>query len=126
MDTVIAPALAVEQLQWAGQLNSMGNEVTGAAIGAIVINSKRLDALPGDMRELVQSTGKLAAGALTEKIKEADKAAFTRLSGKLKTYDLDSSGKEAFTSTFKQVRERLAQGTFSADLVKAIEAAGGL
>ncbi len=126
VDTVIAPALAVEQLQWAGQLNSMGNEVTGAAIGAIVINSKRLDALPGDMRELVQSTGKLAAGALTEKIKEADKAAFTRLSGKLKTYDLDSSGKEAFTSTFKQVRERLAQGTFSADLVKAIEAAGGL
>lgn len=121
VDTVVSPALAVEQLQWAGQLDQVSNQITGAAIGAIVINEKRLGNLPGDLRTIVVDTGAIAAKALTDKIKTSDSDAFNRM--KLKKFDVDKS---AFDSTFKEVRKRLAQGTFTADLVSALESAAGV
>lgn len=121
IDTVVSPALAVEQLQWAGQLSQVSNQITGAAIGAIIVSDKRLGSLPGDLRTIVTDTGAIAAKALTEKIKAADSEAFTRM--KLKKYDVD---KDAFNATFKEVRKRLAQGTFAADLVSSLESAAGV
>lgn len=123
VDTLISPALAVEQLQWAGQLNQASNQIAAPAIGAIIMNNKRLESLPGDLRTIVVDTGKVAAKALTEKIKAEDTAAFERMKGKLTTFDLDES---AWNKTFKEVRSRLRQGTFTAELMDKIEAAGGV
>jgi TRAP-type C4-dicarboxylate transport system substrate-binding protein len=123
IDTVVAPALAVEQLQWAGHLNGAGEQVMGPAIGALIMSTKRLDSLPGDLRTIVKDTGAIAAKALTEKIKAEDTAAFERMSKKMTVFKVDEA---EFTKTFKEVRKRLAQGTFSADLVKKIEEAGGV
>lgn len=123
IDTVISPALAVEQLQWSGQLNSMANQKIGAAVGAIIMNKKRLDGLPADLRTIVVDTGAIAAKALTGKIKEADNAAADRMSKKMKTFDVNE---DEFKKTFKEVRSRLGQGTFSPELIKKLETAAGL
>lgn len=125
IDTIVSPALAVEQLQWASHLDGMSSQTVGAAIGALIMSSKRLDALPGDLRTVVMDTGAIAAKGLTEKIKEADKRAAERFTEKNKAnvYEIDES---AFKETFKSMRTKLAQGTFDAKLLEAMETAAGL
>ncbi|MBL8742211.1 MAG: TRAP transporter substrate-binding protein DctP, partial [Myxococcales bacterium] len=123
VDTLVAPALAVDQLQWGGHLDHVAEQVSGAAIGAIIMSNKRLDSLPGDLKTIVVDTGAVAAKALTEKIKAEDSAAFDRMSKKMTVFKTDE---DAFKKVFASTRSRLSQGTFSADLVKKLEAAGGL
>lgn len=123
VDTVNAPALAVEQLQWAPQLNQGGEQVFGCAIGALVVQSKRLGSMPGDLRTIILDTGAVAAKALTVKIKDEDAAAWDRMTKKMTKFSVDEA---AFNKSFKEVRKRLRQGTFAGDLVTKIEEAGGV
>ena len=90
---------------------------------ALEMESELIEALPGDLRTIVKDTGAIAAKALTDKIKAEDTASFDRMMKKMTKYSVDAG---EFEKTFKEVRKRLAQGTFSAELVKKIEQAGGL
>ena len=116
-----APALASEQLQWASKLDTITEDVSAAAIGALVLSSKRLDALPADLKQIVLDTGKIAAGALTKRIRDEDAAAYKRMSGKMTVTKLSPDEKTRWDAIYKQTRQRLAQGTFSADLVTKLE-----
>lgn len=123
IDTINAPALAVEQLQWGGHLNGASEQVLGPAIGAIIMSNKRLESLPGDLRTILKDTGAIAAKALTEKIKSEDSASFDRMMKKMTSFKVDEG---EFNRTFKEVRKRLSQGTFTPELVKKLEEAGGV
>jgi TRAP-type C4-dicarboxylate transport system substrate-binding protein len=123
VDTINAPALAVEQLQWAPQLNQAGEQVTGCAVGALVVQSKRMASLPGDLRTIILDTGAVASKALSGKIKDEDSAAWERMTKKMSKFSVDEA---AFNKTFKEVRKRLRQGTFDGKLVSKIEEAGGV
>ena len=116
-----APALASEQLQWASKLDTITEDVSAAAIGALVLSSKRLDALPADLKQIVLDTGKIAAGALTKRIRDEDAAAYKRMSGKMTVTKLSPDEKAKWDGVYKQTRQRLAQGTFSPDLVTKLE-----
>jgi TRAP-type C4-dicarboxylate transport system substrate-binding protein len=118
VNVVTAPSLAAEQLQWTSKLDHINEEVAGSAIGAVVLSSKRLDGLPGDLRAIVLDTGKIAASALTKRIRSEDAASFGRLKGKMTVVTSDAARWEGI---FKQVRQRLAQGTFSPDIVSKLE-----
>jgi TRAP-type C4-dicarboxylate transport system substrate-binding protein len=122
VDVVIAPALAAEQLQWASKLDTIVADNAGMAIGALVISSKRLAALSEENRNIIMDTGKVAAGALTKRIRAEDDAAFGRLKGKMTVVNLSDDEKNRWDGVFKQVRQRLAQGTFSPDLISKLEA----
>ena len=121
IDVVIAPPLAAEQLQWASKLDTIGAEVSALAIGALVFSSKRIDALPADLRAIVLDTGKIAADALTKRIRTEDDAAFARLKSKMTVVSLSTDEQNKWQAIFKQVRQRLAQGTFSPELVARLE-----
>jgi TRAP-type C4-dicarboxylate transport system substrate-binding protein len=123
VDTVNAPALAVEQLQWGAQLNQVSKQVTGVGVGALVLSGGRLRSMPGDLRSILVDTGAIASRALGDRIKNEDEAAFTRMSGKMTVFEVDEA---AFKQVFKTVRDRLKQGTFSAELVKKIEEIAGV
>ncbi|MEO7326994.1 MAG: TRAP transporter substrate-binding protein DctP [Minicystis sp.] len=121
IDIVTAPSLAAEQLQWSSKLDTITSDVTAAAIGALVFSTKRLDALPADLKAIVMDTGKIAAGALTKRIRSEDAAAYGRMSGKMTVVTLTADEKSKWDSLFKQVRQRLAQGTFDPGLVAKLE-----
>jgi TRAP-type transport system periplasmic protein len=91
------------------------------AIGALVISSKRLAALSEENRNIINETGKFAANALTKRIRQEDDAAFARIKGKMTVTDLSGDDRAKFDSLFKQTRDRLKQGTFSADLINKLE-----
>lgn len=125
VNIVTAPALAAEQLQWASKLDTIVSDISALAIGALVFSSKKLDALPADMKTILTDTGKAAANALTKKIRSEDAAAYTRMAGKMKVVTLTADERTKWNSIFKQVRQRLAQGTFDPALVAKLEQLAG-
>jgi TRAP-type C4-dicarboxylate transport system substrate-binding protein len=121
VDIVIAPALAAEQLQWSSKLDTIVSDVAGMAIGALVLSSKRLASLSEENRNIITETGRFAATALTKRIRTEDDAAFARMKGKMTVVDLSGDERGKWDSVFRQTRDRLKQGTFSADLVNKLE-----
>ena len=122
IDIVNAPSLAAEQLQWASKLDTINEDVSAMAVGALVLSSKRLESLPENLRTILVDTGRIAANALTKRIRAEDDAAFARMKGKMTVVSLSSDERAKWDAIFKQTRTRLAQGTFSADLVSRLEA----
>ena len=121
INVINAPCLAAEQLQWAGKLDNITDAVSATAIGALIFSQKRMDALPADMKTILTDTGKVAATALTTKIRSEDDAAFGRLKAKMTVNSLSDDDKSKWAAIFKQARQKLAQGTFSQDLVTKLE-----
>lgn len=121
VNIVNAPALAAEQLQWASKLDHIVADVSASAIGALVFSSKRMAALPEDLRTILMDTGKVAASALTKRIRGEDDAAFGRMKGKMTVVTLSADDKSKWDGIFKQVRQRLGQGTFDAALIARLE-----
>ena len=125
INIVIAPALAAEQLQWSSKVDHIVSDSSGFAIGALVMASKKLDSLPADLKTILADTGKVAAAALTKRIRDEDAAAFGRMKGKMTVIDLTADEKGKWQSIFKQVRTRLGQGTFPSDVVSKLEGMSG-
>lgn len=125
INMVTAPALAAEQLQWASKLDTITSDISALAIGALVFSSKKLDSLPADMKTILTDTGSFAANALTKKIRSEDAAAYKRMAGKMTVVTLTADEKAKWGGIFKQVRQRLAQGTFDPALVSKLEQLAG-
>jgi TRAP-type C4-dicarboxylate transport system substrate-binding protein len=121
INVINAPCLAAEQLQWAGKLDNINDAASATAIGALVFSQKRIDALPADLKTILTDTGKVAASALTTKIRSEDDAAFGRLKGKMTVTTPSADDKTKWEAIFKAARQKLAQGTFSSDLVTKLE-----
>lgn len=121
IDIVNAPSLAAEQLQWSSKLDTIVSDVSALAIGALVFQSKRIDALPADQKAIVMDTGKIAANALTKRIRSEDAAAYGRMSSKMTVVTLSADEKSKWDAIFKQTRQRLGQGTFDPGLVAKLE-----
>jgi TRAP-type C4-dicarboxylate transport system substrate-binding protein len=117
VDVLSAPALAAEQLQWAPKLDHISEEAIVFAIGGMVFATKRLEALPEDLRAILNDTGKVAAAALSARIRTEDAAAFARLRAKMTVVKLTDAERDQWAAVFKEVWKRLAQGTFPPALV---------
>ena len=125
LDVISAPSLAAEQLQWAPELDHIGKDSTVIAIGGMVWSKKRLDGLPGDLRKILEDTGKVAEDALRKKIRNEDDLAFDRLSKKMTVVELSDAEREVWKGVFKRVIARLKQGTFEPDLVDRVVGMSG-
>lgn len=126
INTITVPALASTQLQWWSHVDHMTDEVAGVGIGGLMMSTKRLDALPGDMRELLSSTGKKAGGMLTERIRKEDDKAYKMLKGRLKVVSLTAGESKIWKTKFSEVRTRLGQGVFAPALIHKLENLAGL
>jgi TRAP-type C4-dicarboxylate transport system substrate-binding protein len=121
INIVNAPSLAAEQLQWSSKLDTINEDVSAMAIGALVISSKRIEGLAEDQRTILIDTGRIASNALTKRIRAEDDAAFARMKSKMTVVSLSADEKSKWDAIFKQTRTRLKQGVFSADLVDKLE-----
>ncbi|NUP09037.1 MAG: TRAP transporter substrate-binding protein DctP [Polyangiaceae bacterium] len=123
LDVVTAPTLAAEQLQWTPHFDHISNESTLMAIGGMAWSKKRIDSLPGDLRTVLQDTGKIAQEALKKKVRAEDDEAFERLKKKMTVVELSADEQKAWRDVFIKVGERLKQGTFDPKLVDKLVAA---
>jgi TRAP-type C4-dicarboxylate transport system substrate-binding protein len=121
IDTMITPALAAEQLQWAPRLDHINTVTTGFNIGAVVLSQKQLEQLSADQREIVTSTGKQAAAALTQRIRQADDEAYGRMKKKMKTHTPTGAEEAEWKKVFKAACQRL-KGALPGDVLTKIGA----
>ena len=103
----LKPALAAEQLQWASRLTNLNSAGVSYSTGAVVMSKKELDRLSADQREIVSSTGKQAAEALTAKIRKADDDALGRLKKKMTVHDPSDAEKAEWKKVFKKACSNL-------------------
>lgn len=66
-------------------------------------------------------TGKVAANSLRNKIRVADSAALTRIKSTMTSIALSADERSKWNGMFTTTRQKLAQGTFSPDLVAKLE-----
>lgn len=121
INALFATCLGAEQLQWAGKLDNFADEPVATAIGALVFSVKRINDLPAALKTILTDTAKVGASALTTKIRSEDDAAFARLKSKMTLTKLADDDKSKWEAVFKQARQKLAQGTFSSELVTKLE-----
>ena len=126
INALTASALAVEQLQWGSELTNVNEDIPACAIGAVVVTSAKMKALPGDLRTILTDTGAIAAKALGQKVKDEDAAAYKRLTAKMTVVKTSDSEKAAWDKVFKETRKRLGQGTFEPTLIAKVEKIGGV
>jgi len=115
-------ALAAEQLQWSSRLDHLNLMVVAPNIGGMVLSKAKLDALKPEHRAVVVETGRLAARALTDRIRKEDAAALARLQKRMTVVEPTGPEKEAWAKVFAEARGRLARGTFAPELMKEAEA----
>jgi TRAP-type C4-dicarboxylate transport system substrate-binding protein len=105
------PALAAEQLQWAGKITHVNSMVTGAGVGGLVFAVDKINALPADLKDALLETGKVAGQALTGRIRREDAAAYDRLTKKTEVYNPSPAEIAAWQQIFGQVRSELCGST---------------
>lgn len=121
VDMVSSSALASEQVQWTSRLDHLNLMVVAPNIGGIVVSRARLDALSPQGRAAVVDTARVAARALTERIRGEDAAALDRLKKRMTVIEPTPEELAAWQKVFKETRARLAKGTFPAALVQQVE-----
>lgn len=117
LDFASAPTLAAEQLQWISNFDHIGDESAIMAIGGMAWSKKRIDALPGDLRTILQDTGRIAGEALKKRVRDEDDAAFERASKKMTVVKLTDAERAEWETLFKKTIEKLKQSEFPSDLV---------
>lgn len=121
VEVLSAPALAVEQLQWAPHLDHVAADTSVVALAGVLWSKKRIDALPGDLRTVLLDTGAVAAKAFSKSASADDDASFARLSTSMTTVTLSQEERDLWSVVFKKTRERLAQGTFDPSWLDRLE-----
>lgn len=125
VNTLLHPAGLAEKAQWTSKLDHITDLVVGTAIGASVISSKTLQALPADLQAILTDTGKVASSTMTKRIRSEDDAAFGRLKTKYTVVAPTHEELATWSTTFRATRQKLAQGTFPAELVNRLEGMAG-
>jgi TRAP-type C4-dicarboxylate transport system substrate-binding protein len=122
---VLAPGLAVEQLQWAQHLDHATNWNLVCVIGGTVFRTASLDALPTDLRTTFIDVQARVGEVLTKFVRKDDEAAFARVSKKMQIQNLDAADRDAWSSLTKEAVRRLSQSAFPRPLVEKIAALAG-
>jgi TRAP-type C4-dicarboxylate transport system substrate-binding protein len=114
IDLVTVPPLVAEQLQWASRLDTMGDDVAGIGIGALVFSSARYRAVPADAQQIIADTGRIAGAALTQRIRAEDDAALVRLQARMTHYRLTAAEQAEWEKLFVETAKRLRGAVFDA------------
>jgi TRAP-type C4-dicarboxylate transport system substrate-binding protein len=113
VDVVMAPPLGAEQLQWSSRVDTISTQTLAFAIGAILMSSARLAALPPKIRDVVLARGAETATRLTKSIRNIDGAAFARMKQTKHAYDPTPQDVSEWREVFKKVAQELRGSVFT-------------
>jgi TRAP-type C4-dicarboxylate transport system substrate-binding protein len=125
VNIVNAPALAAEQLQWTPYLDHVASRSSVCAIGGSLFRTKALEALPADMREMLDDLQARMTKANKKRIRRMDDAAYKRLTKKMKVVDLSDDDVKEWRKVLIPAVKQLSQGTLDKGLVERVLKATG-
>ncbi len=113
INVLVVPPLAAEQLQWASRVTDINTQTIAFAIGAFIMSTPRLQALPPKLREVMMSHGAEMSDKLQSTIRNADAAAYARMKATKKTYDPTDAERHEWAKVFTKVCRGLRGTVFS-------------
>ena len=125
VNVVVAPPLAAEQLQWSGRVTNVSSLTVAFAIGAVILSSPRVQALPPALRDTLLARGAAMTERLTHSIRNLDAQAFARMkASKGLTEPTDAERKE-WRDIFARVAQQLRGNVFTPALFdRVVQLAG--
>lgn len=120
IDSINAPALAAEQLQWTPYLDHVSDQVSVCAVGGMVFKTKSLDELPPDLLKIFNDLQERASKTQLDRIRKLDEEAYQRLLTKMTLVKMTEAERAEWEKLLKKVVKELARGTFDKALVNKV------
>jgi TRAP-type C4-dicarboxylate transport system substrate-binding protein len=124
-NVVLAPSLAVEQLQWAPYLDHVTDWTLVCVIGGTVFRKAAIEALPPDLRTTFLDIQTKVGELQTRLVRKDDDEAFARMSKKMQLSAPTAADRTAWETLTHEVVKRLSQSTFPKDLVQKVATLAG-
>jgi TRAP-type C4-dicarboxylate transport system substrate-binding protein len=122
INVLMAPPFAAEQLQWASRVDHISTQTVAYAIGALIMSSARLNALPPAVKDAILAKGKEASVLLNRKVRDLDAQAFARMKATKKSYEPTPSDVAEWAPIFVQVSKQLRGTVFTPALFDKVVA----
>lgn len=120
IDSINAPALAAEQLQWTPYLDHVSDQVSVCAVGGLVFKAGALEALPADLLQTFDELQKRASQTQLDRIRKLDQEAYDRLLTKMTLVKMTQAERDVWEKLLRKVVKGLARGTFDKALVNKV------
>ena len=113
IQVLTVPPLAAEQLQWASRVTDINTMTSAFVIGAIIVSTPKLQGLPDNLKNALNTRGAETADRLTRSIRNLDAQAFARLKASKNAYEPNDAEKGEWKDVFAKVRASLRGAVFS-------------
>ena len=121
IDAVVTSALAAVALQWHAKLSFVTKRVLGPLVGGLVINTKKWDSIPEDIRNTLLNEIRTNYEGDSKNIREDDKKAYEKLltHGYTAT-DFTPAGEAEMKVVQKKARDSLIGRVYSKELLNRV------
>jgi TRAP-type transport system periplasmic protein len=113
INVIVAPPLAAEQLQWASRITHISTQTLAFAIGAFILSSAKMNALPAAHRELLLQKSREMSDQATISIRNSDAQAYARMKTSKIAYDPSEADRKEWTDVFVKVCKGLRGSVFT-------------
>lgn len=120
INTLSAPALAAEQLQWTPHVDHITDSPLVTAVGGSVYRQKSLDDMPPELRTIFLAMQKKVGKNQNERIRRLDLEAYQRMKKRMTVVKVTEADREVWKEMVRKVLKRLAQGTFPRPLMRKV------
>jgi TRAP-type transport system periplasmic protein len=115
-------AIASVAFQWHTKATHVTRDASGVVIGAVVVDKKKFDAIPADLKAILVESAEQANQLLARTIRRDDQAAFDAIVAR-GVQPVDMSGQAAAWDALNQkARAALADKLYPADFLRRVEA----
>jgi TRAP-type C4-dicarboxylate transport system substrate-binding protein len=119
------PPLAAEQLQWASRVTHMNTLTTAYGIGATIMSTARLQALPQSVKDAIDRPGREMQARLADTIRRRDAESFERMKKTKVIYQPTDAEQNEWRDLFARVRKELRGSVFTPAFLDRIEQLAG-
>jgi TRAP-type C4-dicarboxylate transport system substrate-binding protein len=121
VDMVVATAITTVGLQWHVKLTHVTKRTSGVLLAAMVINKKKWESIPEDVKGHVQSEIRKYTEGDAESTRQADRRAYKRLVDRgFTATDLSAAGEKEFQAMSVSVREKLTGRVYDKALLDRV------
>jgi TRAP-type C4-dicarboxylate transport system substrate-binding protein len=113
INVLTAPPLVADQFQWTSHITHLSTLTAGYLIGATIVSSQRLAALPANLRAAMLNRGMEMQTRLTKSIRAADEVAFDRLKLSKTVYTPSDAEQKAWQDVLVRVAQQLRGTVFT-------------
>jgi TRAP-type C4-dicarboxylate transport system substrate-binding protein len=120
VDTISAPALVAEQLQWIPYLDHVSAQSLACAIGASVVRKESLAALAPDTRTLFVNLSRRVGEIQGARIRKLDDEAYLRIKRRMTVVAITEAERRDWVEIVRRVLKRLGSGTYPRPMMEKV------